>query len=98
MRFGIVFLACPLKLSEDQRRALMLTAIRAHQAEVHQAPVEIEGVRGQLKALDAVTLGGMSGRLFEAQVATPEGDEGLLRFLVADRELQLYQGGPVAEA
>ena len=99
MRWGIVFLACPLQLSEDQRRDLMLAAVRAHHDGVEETPLNVEGIRGALRVLpESVALGGLSGRLFEAEVATPDAQEGLLRFLVAEKELRLMQGGPVAEA
>ena len=99
MRWGIVFLACPLQLSEDQRRDLMLAAVRAHHEGATETPLDVEGIRGDLRALpDSVTMGGLSGRLFEANVATPDAKKGLLRFLVAEKELRVMQGGPIAEA
>ena len=97
MRFGLVFLACPLKLDDEQRQQLMLAAVQAYYQQAGESDLDWPELRGTLRAMrDTVTLGGFSGQLFEADVHTPTGEQGQLRFLVADKEL--LAGGPVAEA
>ena len=98
MRWGIVVLSCPLPLRDEERHSLMVAAASAYFAEERETHLDWPELRGTLKALpETVALGGFTGQLFEAEVHTPAG-EGQLRFLVAESELELMQGGPVAEA
>lgn len=99
MRFGIVVLACPIPLSDEQREQLMLAAIQAFHEDSRKTWLDWEELRGWLEAMpETVSLGGLTGKLFQAEIHTNEGNSGQLRFLVAEQELELMQGGPVAEA
>jgi len=97
MRWGLVFLQCPIDLDEDDRRRLVLLAARAYFEDEGCVPFEWEDLRGEVRATsDAVVMGTITGQPFEAEVHRPSGSA-TLRFLVTEAQLQAMNG-VVAEA
>ena len=96
LRWGLVFVACPLPLTEDQREGLVRLAAQAWFEDLGQVPFDWTGCQGVLTATsDVVALGTFVGQAFEAEVHLPEGS-GQVRFLVTEKQLKL--AAPVAEA
>jgi len=92
MRWGLVFLSCPIDLDEDQKRRLVGLAARAYFEDEGRIPFEWEALRGEVRATaDAVALGGITGQPFEAEVHRPEGSA-VVRFLVTEKQLQAARG------
>jgi hypothetical protein len=97
MRWGLIFLACPLPLNEEQKQALMLAAARAWFEDLSPMTLDWEELRGELRvSSEVVSLGSFIGQGFEAEVHTPTAS-GTVRFLVTEAQLQAL-GGEVAEA
>ncbi|MCB9778622.1 MAG: hypothetical protein H6742_08685 [Alphaproteobacteria bacterium] len=97
LRWGLVFLACPLALDEDAQRGLVQLAARAWFEDEPVIAFDWEGLHGVLRASsDVQALGNFVGQQFEAEV---EGDagKGTVRFLVTEAQLQAARG-VVAEA
>lgn len=96
LRWGLVFVACPLPLTEDQKEGLVRLAAQAWFEDLGQVPFDWTGCQGVLTATsDVVALGTFVGQAFEAEVHLPEGS-GQVRFLVTEKQLKL--AAPVAEA
>jgi hypothetical protein len=98
MRWGLVFLACPIDLPEADREALVLLAAQAWFEGTSPLHFDWPDLRGELRVCgEIVALGAFVGRPFEADVHQPSGDRGLVRFLVTEKQLQ-QSWGPVGEA
>ncbi|MBN1337655.1 MAG: hypothetical protein JXB39_17010 [Deltaproteobacteria bacterium] len=97
LRWGFVFLHCPLRLTDDQRLGLVELAVRAFFEDSASIPFDWPCCRGEVRVTsDAVTMGAFSGQRFAADVHVPEGS-GRVEFLVTEAQLQASRG-PVAEA
>jgi hypothetical protein len=97
MRWGFVFLACPVKLSERHQNDLVRLAIQAYFDDEGERSFEWPECRGSLRVeSDAVALGAFSGQRFSAEVHVPSGS-GRVQFLVTEAQLQMA-AGQVAEA
>lgn len=97
MRWGLVFLHCPIDLDEDHRRRLVMLAARAYFEDEGCVAFEWEDLRGEVRATaDAVAVGSITGQPFEAEVHRPSGSV-TLKFLVTEPQLQSMNGA-VAEA
>ena len=98
LRWGLVFLACPLDLGDDQKLELVKLAARAWFEEQTVVHFEWEDLSGELRsASEVTTLGPFIGQLFEAKVEGRAG-KGRLRFLVTEAQLQAAWTPPPAEA
>lgn len=98
MRWGLVFLACPLPLDEETRLALARLAARAWFLDEPVVAFDWEGLAGELRPLgEPAALGPFVGQAFEAKVEGAPG-KGTLRFLVTEAQLQALRPQPVAEA
>ena len=96
-RWGFVFLACPLPLSEGEKEGLVLLAARAWFEERPVLSFDWPACSGELRAIsDAMPLGAFVGQRFEADVHVPTGS-GRVAFLVTEGQLRAA-AGPVAEA
>ena len=97
-RFGLVFVACPVQLTEEQKVGLVIQAARAWFEEIESLDFDTHGCRGTLRpSSDPMTLGTFSGRRFTAEVHTVD-EKGTVDFLVAEKELRQAWAGEVAEA
>jgi len=97
LRWGFVFVHCPVRLSEDQRLGLVELAVRAFFDDTPTVAFDWAYCRGEVRvASDAVTMGAFCGQRFTADVHVPEGS-GRVEFLVTEAQLQAARG-PVAEA
>lgn len=97
IRWGFVFLSCPLPLEEEQKLALVRLAARAW----FEDATELHLNEGELRATvrptsDTVLLGTFVGQRFRAEVHLPE-RTGKVEFLVAEAALRAG-GQAVAEA
>jgi hypothetical protein len=96
-RWGLVFLACPIPLRDEQKAALMRVAARAWFDDLHEMSFDWGEIRGTVRAsTETTSLGTFIGQGFAAEVHTPEGSS-VLRFLVAEHLLR-SSAAPVAEA
>lgn len=97
MRWGFVFLACPVKLTERNQNDLVRLAIQAYFDDDGERSFEWPECRGQLRVeSDAIALGAFSGQRFSAEVHVPSGS-GQVQFLVTEAQLKMASG-EVAEA
>ena len=97
MRWGLVFLQCPIDLAEEDRKRLVMLAAKAYFDDEGRVPFEWEHLRGEVRATsEAVAMGTFTGQPFEAEVHRPEGSA-TLKFLVTEKQLQAMNG-VVAEA
>ncbi len=88
VRWGFVFLACPLPLSEEQRVALVRLAARAWFENKTELDLVEEEFRATVRpSSDAVLLGSFYGQRFSAEVHLPE-RSGKVEFLVAEAALR----------
>lgn len=88
MRWGFVFLACPLKLTEEQRTELVRLAATAWFTDQPEIRFDWEGCEGVVRvASDVESLGTFTGQLFVAEVNLPD-VSGQVRFLVAEAHLR----------
>jgi hypothetical protein len=98
LRWGLVFLACPIDLPEADRQALAVLAAQAFFGGVSPLHFDWPELRGELRVCgEVVTLGAFVGRPFEAEVHQRSGPSGLVRFLVTEQQLQ-QSWGQVGEA
>lgn len=96
LRWGFVFVACPVSLTEAQRVALVKGAARAWFEDLPEALVDEEELRAWVKpASEAAVFGSFAGQRFTAEVHTTEGRKGNVEFLVAEAMLR---SGTVGEA
>ena len=99
LRWGLVFLHCPLRLDEEHKQRLVLLAARAYFEDEGRIPFAWDQMSGEVTVQsDAVALGGLVGQKFEAEVHTTEGESATLSFLVTEQVLRQSWTGPVAEA
>ena len=97
LRWGLVFLHCPIDLDEEDKRRLVRLAAKAYFEDEERVPFVWEHLRGEVRATSgAVAVGTITGQPFEAEVHRPEG-AATLRFLVTEKQLQAVSG-VVAEA
>ena len=97
LRWGLVFLACPLPLDDDQKVDLVRLAAQAWFEDLPVIPFDWPELRGELRsASEVTTLGPFVGQLFEARVDGKAGTA-TLRFLVTEAQLQAAHL-PVPEA
>lgn len=97
VRWGFVFLACPLPLSEVQQDALVRLAVRAWFEDAVELTFADEEFRGAVRpSSDTVLLGSFVGQRFTAEVHLPE-RSGKVEFLVAESQLRAGRG-EIAEA
>ena len=97
LRWGFVFLSCPLPLSEEQKLALAKLAAKAW----FEDATELSVAEGEFRATvrptsDTVMLGTFYGQRFTAEVFLPE-RSGKVEFLVAEAALAAARA-EVAEA
>lgn len=91
VRWGFVFLACPLPLEEAQRLTLVRLAARAWFENATELDVVEDEFRATVRPTsDSMLLGSFFGQRFTAEVHLPE-RSGKVEFLVA--EAALRQGG-----
>ena len=87
LRWGFVFLSCPLALDEDQKLSLAKLAAKAW----FEDATELTLTEGEFRATvrptsDTVMLGTFYGQRFSAEVFLPE-RSGKVEFLVAETAL-----------
>jgi hypothetical protein len=97
MRWGFVFLACPVRLTDQNQNDLVRLAIQAYFDDEGERSFEWPECRGSLRVeSDAIALGAFSGQRFSAEVFVPSGS-GRVQFLVTEAQLKVA-AGEVAEA
>lgn len=97
-RFGLIFVACPVRLDDEQKHGLVLQAARAWFERLDSLDFDLEGCRGTLRpSSELVSLGTFTGQRFTAEVHTPE-EHGLVEFLVAEKDLHTAWTRQVGEA
>ena len=97
MRWGFVFLACPVKLTDANQNELVRLAIQAYFEDLGSLSFEWPECHGELRVeSDAVSLGSFTGQHFSAEVHVPSGS-GRVQFLVTEAQLRVA-AGDVAEA
>lgn len=88
IRWGLVFLSCPLPLDEEQRAELARLAARAYFQDLAEIAVELEGCRGTVRpSSDTVLLGSFYGQRFVADLHLPT-QQGQVQFLIAEAQLR----------
>lgn len=88
LRWGLIFIACPLPLSEEQKLDLVRLAAGAYFEGQGLVPFDWPELRGELRVTGGeVSLGGFTGRAFEADVHLPT-RKGLVKFLVTEAQLR----------
>ncbi len=99
MRWGFVFVACPLRLTEEQREGLVRLAATAWFEDRPELRFDWDGCEGVVRvASDVSALGTFVGQRFTAEVNLPD-QSGQVAFLVAESVLGQRGGGaPIAEA
>ena len=100
MRWGLIFLACPLPLTDKQKNDLALLAARAYFEDESTIGFDWGEVRGEVRATsEAMALGAFYGQRFEAMVYRPESKVAKVEFLVTEAQLQQFGSKrPIAEA
>lgn len=107
LRWGLVFLHCPLPLDDDQKLALVKLAAAAYFGDKAALPLDLPGLRGEVRATsETVALGAFVGQQFEAEVHQTDGTSAILRFLVTEAQLNAARPAwgaarspaPIAEA
>ena len=97
LRWGFVFLACPIQLTEAQQEQLVRLAVRAWFEDATELLFTEEEFRGAVRpSSDTVLLGSFVGQRFTAEVHLPE-RSGKVEFLVAESQLRGGRG-EIAEA
>lgn len=97
IRWGFVFVSCPLALSEEQRMSLVRYAVRAYFDDQRELNFNEEEFRGTVRpSSDTVLLGTFYGQRFTAEVHLPE-RSGKVEFLVAEAQLKAARA-EIAEA
>lgn len=88
VRWGFVFVNCPLPLSEEQRLALVRYAARAYFDDQRELNFNEPEFRGTVRpSSDTVLLGTFYGQRFTAEVHLPD-RSGRVEFLVAEAQLR----------
>lgn len=88
VRWGFVFLACPMKLSEEQRDGLVRLAALAWFTDKDEVRFDWEGCEGVVRvASDTMSLGTFTGQRFTADVNLPD-TSGKVQFLVAEAHMR----------
>ena len=88
VRWGFVFVSCPLPLSEEQRDSLVRYAVRAWCDDHRELNFNEPEFRGTVRpSSDTVLLGTFFGQRFTAEVHLPD-RSGKVDFLVAESSLQ----------
>jgi hypothetical protein len=97
LRWGFVFLACPVQLAPQQVDDLVRLAIQAYYDESREVGFDWDELRGTVKATgEPAMLGSFVGQRFEAEVHRSTGSH-LLQLLVTEHQLAVGRG-PIAEA
>lgn len=97
MRWGFVFLSCPVRLTDEHQLDLVRLAVQAYFDDTPKVAFDWHTCRGELRVeSDAVSLGAFSGQRFSADVSVPSGS-GRIQFLVTEAQLEAARG-EVAEA
>lgn len=97
LRWGLVFVHCPLPLTEKQRHGLAELAIKAYMEDLPKVDFEWEECRGSVEVgSEAVALGSFYGQLFLADVHVPA-RSARVEFLITEAQLKAAQG-EMAEA
>lgn len=99
IRWGLVFLACPVAFTDDQRDDLVRLAARAWFDDKASVAFDWPTMRGEVKATsEAMALGSFYGQRFQAEVYRRDGTSAeFVEFLVTEAALR-SGGGTVAEA
>jgi xanthine dehydrogenase molybdopterin-binding subunit B len=88
VRWGFVFVACPVKLTEEQRMSLVRLAAHAWFTDQDEVRFDWEGCEGVVRvASDTMSLGTFVGQRFTAEVNLAE-ESGKVEFLVAEHHLR----------
>ena len=88
MRWGFVFVACPLPLTEEQRLGLVRLAAQAWFGDQREGRFDWEACSGVVRpASDVVSMGTFVGQQFLADVDLPD-RSGRVSFLVAEHHLR----------
>ena len=88
MRWGFVFVACPLPLTEEQREGLVRLAAHAWFADAPEVRFDWEGCSGVVRpGSDVVSLGSFVGQQFVADIDLAD-RSGRVAFLVAEHHLR----------
>jgi len=88
LRWGFVFVRCPVTLSEKQRDDLVGLAIRAYMEDLPKVDFDWEECRGTVEVgSDAVSIGSFYGQLFSADVHVPS-KSGRVEFLVTEAQMK----------
>lgn len=97
LRWGLVFLRCPVSFTEEQKVHLVKLAARAYFDDEGEVEFEWPLFRGKVRAVsEAVALESFVGQRFQAEVHLPEGSH-VVDFLVTEAQLRATVG-EVAEA
>lgn len=87
VRWGFVFVACPLPLTEAQREGLVRLAAEAWFSEIPELRFDWDGCEGVVRpSSDVVSLGTFVGQQFHADVNLAD-RSGRVSFLVAEHYL-----------
>lgn len=88
VRWGFVFVACPIRLTEEQRMGLVRLAATAWFTDQDEVRFDWEGCEGVVRvASDTMALGTFTGQRFEAEVNLAD-TSGKVQFLVAEHHLR----------
>ena len=97
LRWGLVFLRCPVGFTDEQKVRLVKVAARAYFDDEGEVDFEWPMFRGRVRAIsEAVALESFVGQRFQAEVHLPEGSH-VVEFLVTEAQLRAA-GAEVAEA
>ena len=98
LRWGFVFLYCPIKLTDDQRLGLVRLAVHAYMEDLQKVDFEWDYCHGEVQVTsEAMALGAFYGQRFTADVFVPEGNA-TVEFLVTEAQLRAVQQQAMAEA
>ena len=88
LRWGFVFVSCPIPMTEERRLALVRLAATAWFSDTREIRFDWDDCEGVVKTGSGVmSLGGFTGQLFIAEIN--QGDtSGEARFLVAEGHLR----------
>ena len=88
VRWGFLFLSCPLPLTDEQRDGLVRLAARAYFEDLTEIAIDLEDCRGFVRPTsDAVLIGSFYGQRFRAEIHLPD-MQGTVEFLVAEAKLR----------
>ncbi len=99
MRWGLIFLACPVSFSDDEQVQLVKVAAQAWFEDKQRVAFDWPEMRGEVVATsEARTLGAFYGQRFSAEVFRADSPRAqVVEFLVTEALLR-QNAGPVAEA